>query len=396
MRQPTAFPRMAAGPAMTPSQSLRRRILQGAGLGAVWPASWAANDTLGSEVRIGQSIALTGPLGDLGQAVLQGAKAHFDALNARGGVNGRRIELVSQDDGYDVKRAVANVDALIADKSTFALFNCFGTPMCEAVLPAVVASGIPFFAPFTGALSVRVKERSVFNIRASYADEAEQLVKHLSTLGIKRIAVAYQANSFGKEVFEAVRVAADKHQVPGIASATVENTGADAVDAATKLLAGNPDAILVGLAGKPTLDFVKAVRQQRKGASLYALSVMGSAATLKALGDDATGIAVSQVVPLPNNAVVPVVRDFLQAWKAAGATLEPSHMALEGYINARVFTEALRRAGNNPTRASFIDATWALRQIDLGGFFVTASEPGRNASRFVELSIVGRNGRFVR
>jgi branched-chain amino acid transport system substrate-binding protein len=395
MRQQTATPLFLAD-ATTAPVLLRRRLLQGAAMAAAWPAAWAAKDTLGGEVRLGQSIALTGPLGDLGQALLQGAKSHFDAVNAKGGINGRRIELVSQDDGYDVKRAVANVDALLADSSTFALFNCFGTPMCEAVLPTVVAAGIPFFAPFTGALSLRVKERSVFNIRASYPDEAEQLVKHLSTLGIKRVAVAYQNNSFGKEVFEGVRVAADKYQVSGIESATVENTGADAAAAATKLLAGNPDAILVGLAGKPTLDFVKAVRQQRKGVSLYALSIMGSAATLKALGDDATGIAVSQVVPLPNNAVVPVVRDFQQAWKAAGATLEPSHMALEGYINARVFTEALRRAGSNPTRASFIDAMWGLRQVDLGGFFVNATEPGRNASRFVELSIVGRSGRFVR
>ena len=395
MRQQTATTPFLAD-ATTAPLHLRRRLLQGACLAAALPTAWAAKDTLGSEVRLGQSIALTGPLGDLGQALLQGAKAHFDAVNAKGGINGRRIELVTQDDGYDVKRAVANVDGFIADSSTFALFNCFGTPMCEAVLPAVVSAGIPFFAPFTGALSVRVKERNVFNIRASYPDEAEQLVKHLSTLGVKRMAVAYQNNSFGKEVFEGVRVAADKYKVPGIESATVENTGADAAAAATKLLAGNPDAILVGLAGKPTLDFVKAVRQQRKGVSLYALSIMGSAATLKALGDDATGIAVSQVVPLPNNAVVPVVRDFQQAWKAAGATLEPSHLALEGYINAKVFTEALGRAGKNPTRDSFIDAMWALRQVDLGGFFVNATEPGRSASRFVELSIVGRGGRFVR
>ena len=250
MRQQTATSTFLAD-ATTAPVHMRRRLLQGACLAAAWPAAWAAKDTLGGEVRLGQSIALTGPLGDLGQALLQGAKAHFDAVNAKGGINGRRIELVTQDDGYDVKRAVANVDGFIADSSTFALFNCFGTPMCEAVLPTVVAAGIPFFAPFTVELSLRVKERSVFNIRASYPDEAEQLVKHLSTLGIKRVAVAYQNNSFGKEVFEGVRVAADKYQVSGIESATVENTGADAAAAATKLLAGNPDAILVPKVARP-------------------------------------------------------------------------------------------------------------------------------------------------
>jgi branched-chain amino acid transport system substrate-binding protein len=123
--------------------------------------------------------------------------------------------------------------------------------------------------------------------------------------------------------------------------------------------------------------------------------VMGAAATLRALGDDATGIAVTQVVPSPASTVVPVVREFHQAWKTAGVELEPSHLALEGYINARVFCEVLRRAGKAPTRQGFIDTAWGLRH-DLGGFDVHFSAPGRNASRFVELTMVGRGGRFIR
>ena len=318
-------------------------------------------------MRICQSIALSGPLGDLGQAMHQGARACFAAVNAAGGVNGRKIELVVQDDGYDIKRAVANVDAFLADKASFALFNCMGTPMIEAMLPRVIESGIPFFAPFSGALLARPKVRNVMNIRASYPDEAEQLVQHLATIGIRRIAIAYQNNTFGKEVYEGARLAMERHKISGATSVTVESDGSDAATAAATLAAANPEAVLVGLAGKPTIDFVKAMRQQRRGLPLYALSIMGSAATLKALGDDAPGIAVSQVVPLPGNTVVPVVREFQQAWKAAGVKLEPSHLALEGYINARVFTEALRRAGNNPTRAAFIDAIWNIRRHDLGG-----------------------------
>src|SRR5690606_16480694 len=108
------------------------------------------------------------------------------------------------------------------------------------------------------------------------------------------------------------------------------------------------------------------------------------------------GMAISQVVPLPGNAVVPVVRDFQQAWKALGATAEPSHLALEGYINARVFLEALQRAGRNPTRAAFINATWTLRNLDLGGFDINATVPEQSASHFVELTLVGRNGQFIR
>jgi ABC-type branched-subunit amino acid transport system substrate-binding protein len=365
---------------------------------ATWPLlaqlPVLAQDT--TPLKICQSIALTGPLGDLGQAMHQGARACFAAVNAGGGVNGRKVDLVVQDDGYDVKRAVANVDAFMADKASFALFNCMGTPMIEAMLPKVIDSGIPFFAPFSGALLARPKVRNVMNIRASYPDEAEQLVQHLATIGIKRIAIAYQNNAFGKEVYEGARLALDKHKISGATAVTVENNGSDAATAAATLAAANPEAVLVGLAGKPTIDFVKAIRQQRRGLPLYALSIMGSAATLKALGDDATGIAVSQVVPSPGNSVVPVVREFQQAWKAAGVTLEPSHLALEGYINARVFIEALRRAGRNPTRASFIDATWNLKRHDLGGFEASFSEPGKNASRFVELTMVGRDGRFIR
>jgi branched-chain amino acid transport system substrate-binding protein len=129
---------------------------------------------------------------------------------------------------------------------------------------------------------------------------------------------------------------------------------------------------------------------------LYATSVLGAAATLRALGDDATGIAISQVVPSPGNTVVPVVREFQQAWKAAGSDLEASHLALEGYINARVFCEALRAAGRNLTRNGFLDAAWNLKRLELGGFEVSFSEPGRNASRFIELTMVGRDGRFIR
>ncbi|MGH6639441.1 MAG: ABC transporter substrate-binding protein [Polaromonas sp.] len=376
---------------------LTRRGILGAlaALPAAFHASTRADDA--GPVKIAQSAALSGPLGELGQAMHQGAKACFAAINAKGGVNGRPIELSALDDGYDVKRALANVKGFIEDRSNFALFNCMGTPMIEAMLPQVIESGMPFFAPFSGALSARPQNaRNVFNIRASYADEAEQLVQHLATIGIKRIAIAYQNNSFGKEVFNATQQSMARHKLDATAIVTVENNSSDAAAAAARIATSQPEAVLVGLAGKPTIDFVKAMRLQRKGLPLYALSIMGAAATLKAMGDDATGIAVSQVVPLPGNTVVPMVREFQQAWKAAGVTLEPSHLALEGYINARVFAEALRRAGRNPTRSSFIESTWNLKRYDLGGFEVSFSDSARNASRFVELTMVSRDGRFIR
>lgn len=355
----------------------------------------AADDT--SPLRIGQSTALTGPLGELGQALHEGAKACFTAVNARGGVHGRTIELVAQDDGYDVKRALANVGAFMEDRSTFALFNCMGTPMVEAMLPQVIESGIPFFAPFTGALSVRPRNaRNVFHIRASYAEEAEQLVQQLVTIGIRRIAVAYQNNNFGKEVFAAAQQALARYKLEPAATATVENNASDAPAAATRIAGVEPEAVLLGLAGKPTIEFARALRAQRKGLPMYALSIMGAAATVKAMGADATGMTVSQIVPMPGNLALPVVRDFQVAWKAANVAQEPSHLALEGYINARVFIEVLRRTGKNPTRSGFVDSAWGIKQFDLGGYALSFNESRLNASHFVELTMVARDGRFIR
>jgi branched-chain amino acid transport system substrate-binding protein len=348
-------------------------------------------------IKLAQSTAMTGPQSDLGLPMHQGAKAYFAALNAKGGVNGRAIELTTADDGYDVKRSLANVKGFIEDGSYFAIFNCLGTPMTEAMLPSVIESGLPFFSPLTGALVARPKGvRSVFNIRASYNDETENLVRHLATIGIKRIAIVQQNNAFGKDVGTAAKRFIAERKLTETAVATIENDASDAAAAAKKIIDSNPEAVLLGLAGKPTAEFAKFFRQQRKGLPMYALSVMGAAATLKAMGDDATGMTVSQVVPLPSNNTVPLVREFQQVWKASGATAEPSHMALEGYVNAKVFAEILRRAGRSPTRSAFIEAAWGLKHYDLGGFEVSFTEGAPNASRFVELTMVGRDGRLIR
>lgn len=391
-------PSLATTPAETRCAALSRRQVLGAlaGLPAAFhSATHAADDT--GPIRIAQSAALTGPLADLGFPVHQGAKAYFASLNAKGGVNGRPIELTVADDGYDVRRATTNVKSFLGDGSYFAIFGCLGTPMVEAMLPSVIEAGIPFFAPLTGALLARPKGvRTIFNIRASYADETEHLVRHLATIGLKRIAIVHQNNAFGKDMAAAAKQFTTQFKLTETALATVENNSSDAQAAAAKVADSNPEAVLLGLSGKPTVAFVKALRQLRKGVPIYALSVMGATATLKAMGEDAIGMTVSQVMPLPGNSTVPLVREFQQTWKASGATLESSHLALEGYVNARIFAEVLRRAGRNPTRAAFIESAWALKRFDLGGFEVSFNEGTPNASRFVELTMVGSGGRLIR
>ncbi|HQD16667.1 MAG TPA: ABC transporter substrate-binding protein, partial [Ottowia sp.] len=272
---------------MTPSSLpglLRGTLL---GLAATLLASTAALAEPGvtsDSIALGQSTTLSGPLGDLGQEVLKGSKAYFDALNARGGVNGRKIVLTSKDDAYDAKKTVENVEAFINGGETFALFGTFGTPNNEALIPVALKAGLPVLVPYTGAPSIRKAELvGVFNLRASYADEAEKLIQHLTTIGFKKIGIAYQNNSFGKEVLAAATAALEQRKLQPVATASVENNASDAAAAATKLLAAQPDALVLGLAGKPTIEVIKNVNQTRKGLQMYALSVLATAGNLKAL-----------------------------------------------------------------------------------------------------------------
>jgi ABC-type branched-subunit amino acid transport system substrate-binding protein len=394
---------MRSPAAPSPIRPSRRRLLASTltlpwlGLASAQAQEKTPDKAPETSIKIYQSTALTGPLGDLGSAMHYGATAAFSAVNERGGVHGRKIELSTLDDGYEVARAKANIEKMMLEPDCFALFNCMGTAMIAAVLPQVLETGVPLFAPFTGAQLARIKgARNVFNIRASYADEADKIVRHLSTLGIARIGLVYQNNTFGQDVLAGVQEAMALLKIAPVVTTTVKDDSSDALAAAQKIASIECEAVIVGLAGQPALNFVKAFRPLRRGVSVYGLSVLGTSANVKALGADATGLAIAQVMPLPTNLVVPVVRDFHQAWKTQGSTTPPSHLALEGYINARVFIEALQRAGKEPTRASFIDATWNLKKINLGGFQINTSGTERSASNFVELTMIGRDGRFFR
>lgn len=384
---------------MTPSSLpglLRGTLL---GLAATLLASTAALAEPGvtsDSIALGQSTTLSGPLGDLGQEVLKGSKAYFDALNARGGVNGRKIVLTSKDDAYDAKKTVENVEAFINGGETFALFGTFGTPNNEALIPVALKAGLPVLVPYTGAPSIRKAELvGVFNLRASYADEAEKLIQHLTTIGFKKIGIAYQNNSFGKEVLAAATAALEQRKLQPVATASVENNASDAAAAATKLLAAQPDALVLGLAGKPTIEVIKNVNQTRKGLQMYALSVLATAGNLKALGADGTGVAISQVVPFPSNSTLPIVREYQQAMKAAGVT-EFSHLSLEGYVNAKIVTEGLRRAGKNLTRESLIASMQGIKGLDIGGMEVSFGKGAASASRFVELTVINSQGKLVK
>lgn len=347
-------------------------------------------------ITLGQTTALSGPLGDLGQDVLKGATVYFDALNAKGGVLGRKVVLVARDDAYNVQKTQEFINAMVTDKATFALFGTFGTPNNEALIPVAQKAGLPVVMPFTGAPSVRAPGLSgVFNLRASYADEADKLVQHVTTIGFKKIAIAYQNNTFGKEVLAAATASLEQRQLKPVAVAPVENDASNAVAATDALMAAQPDALILGLAGKPTIEVIKAVNKQHKGLQMYALSVLASAANLKTLGPDGVGVAISQVVPFPSRGSLPIVREYQAAMTAAGHT-DFSHLSLEGYMNAKALTEAMRRAGPKLTRDGLVAALNGMKEYDIGGVVLSFGKGAASASRLVELTVVGNRGNLVK
>ncbi len=365
--------------------------------GALWSSAALAEPGVSPDsITLGQSTALSGPLGDLGQEVLIGAKVYFDALNARGGIYGRNVRLISKDDAYETSKTLENVNAMIAEDKTLALFGTFGTPNNEALIPIAQKAGLPIFTPYTGAPSIRDKSfRGVYNLRASYADEVERLVEHLDTVGIKKIAIAYQNNAFGKEVLNAANQSMERRKIKPLLAVSIESSASDAASAAEKLLAAGPEAVLLALAGKPTIETIKNIAQRRRGMQMYALSVLATPSNLRALGKDGTGVAITQVVPFPVNSTMPLVREYQQAMTAAGHT-EFSHLSLEGYINAKVTAEGLRRSGQKLTRAGLIAAMDSMRAYNLGGMDVTFGQGAASGSRFVELTMVNAQGKLIK
>jgi branched-chain amino acid transport system substrate-binding protein len=362
-------------------------------LGAAGPAPAANAD---APILIGQSAALTGPLGELGQEIQRGAQACLAQVNKQGGVLGKRLQLVTLDDAYDKARTEANVRRLVEQDGVFALLSVMGTPNNESVLPYIHARRVPYVAPFTGAVSVRkTGYDTVFHVRASYADEARKIVQHLVTVGIVKVSIVQQNNSFGRDVADGLAAALASAKLKPLALVTVENSAADAEGAAAKALEPNPTVVILATAGKATVEVIQAIQKQRRGTSMYALSVMGTRGAVKALGTDGVGVVVSQVMPFPWNTANPLVKTYQEAVGAQGVT-EYSYLGLEGCLNALVLVEGLRRSGAHPTRERLVSALASMRQFELGGMLLGFGNRPYEASAYVELSIITNSGRFRR
>jgi ABC-type branched-subunit amino acid transport system substrate-binding protein len=348
----------------------------------------------GNKIVLGQSAAFTGPAAQLGIQFHQGAKLWFDQLNSQGGVVGKMIEIKTLDDGYEPERCAENTRKLI-DEDVFALFGYIGTPTSLAALPLVKKTLIPFIAPFTGAMGLREPLiKNVFHLRASYNDETELIVKQLTNLGLKKIAVFYQNDSYGKAGLDGATLALDKLDLKPVAQATVERNSVDVANAVKTIVAAAPNAVIQVSAYKSCAAFIRAARKAGYGGTFYNVSFVGTQALADELGKDGAGVVVSQVVPSPYSPASPITREFVAAIKKSGSTVQANYSSLEGYLAARMLSEGLQReTARIVTRESLIRGLESIGNQSLGGFAMHLSASNHVASSFVELSMLSGDGR---
>jgi ABC-type branched-subunit amino acid transport system substrate-binding protein len=347
-------------------------------------------------IVLGQSAAFSGPAAQLGIQMNRGARLYFDALNAAGGVNGLAIELRNLDDGYEPARCKANTEAFLKD-DVFALFGYVGTPTCLAALPLVSDSGIPFFGPFTGAEALRdPMHRNVFHLRASYFDETALIVRQLTSLGLKKVAVFYQDDAYGKAGLDGVNRALKPLGLAPVALGTVERNTVAVAQAVKEIVPKMPDAVVQIGAYKGCAAFIREARKAGYGGIFINVSFVGTQALADELGKDGNGVMITQVVPYPYTNGVGISREYLEAVHKAGPEAQPNYSSLEGYLAAKVFAEGLRRAGAKVTQDALIAGLESIQHQSFGGFNVSFGPRDRVGSHFVELSMLTGDGKVRR
>jgi len=354
----------------------------------------AVHAQAGGAIVIGQSAPLSGSNKNLGEDIRDGALAYFRKVNDAGGVNGRRIELVSLDDANDTKRSEANTRKLLDENNVIALFGYGSATLSRPALPLVEQARVTFFAPFTGADPMRKFNRYVYNHRASYADELEKIVEHYSTIGAKRFAVLHYDDPIGNANFAVVDRALKARGLAPVAVASVQRTQADLSKEVAAAVKATPDVVIATTLYKTTAEFMKQALKQGISAQFVSNSFAGSTALAQALGADGHGVVMTQVVPSVARTTVPIVREYQQASDRLLGKKAYSYTALESFIAAKVLVEGIRRAGRDLTRESLLRSLDGLGAVDVGGYIVTFSPTDHNGSNFVALTILGRDLRF--
>lgn len=360
-------------------------------LAALWVAAGAQ-----AQILIGQTAGFTGTVAAGVKETTEGAKLYLDEINARGGIYGARIELVQMDDKFDPKLAAANARALIVDKNVLALFLTRGTPTTQAVLPLLSEYKVPLVGPSTGAMVFhRPVNPFVFNVRATYQREAERAIQHLKDLGIGRIGLIQQDDSFGADLLEGARRGLAAAELNAVFVEKYNRSKWDFSKIAPLTVSSGVQAVLFMGSGNSVADGVAAIRAAGSGAQIITFSNNASGGFIKSLGANARGVVVMQVFPYERSISAPIVQEARELAAARGLS-GVSPAMLEGFAAAKVLVAGLRKAGPNPTRARIQQALDNLGRVDIGGLEVNFNPNDHTGLNFVDLSIIDSTGRFIR
>lgn len=350
-------------------------------------------------IVIGMSAPLSGTIGSYGRQMQSAVQAGFEQVNRTGGIHGRKLQLLALDDAYDSRRTVSNTRHLIDEKRIFALIGYYGSnATVDAMNQAFGPARVPLIGAISGtealreAFTINPSARYFFNTRASYADETEAIVRQLISLGLKRIAVLYHNDSFGRSGLDGVGNALKQHKLTLAASAAIDRQSPDIAAAVDKIAAGSVQAVVLVALHKPAAAFIQAMKQAGQYPMFATLSPIGTEQFIAELGRSARGVVISQVVPHLWNDTLPVVRDY----RRLVGDEQASYHGLEAYLMTRTLIEGLKRAGKEPTREKLVSALEALNHFDLGGYRIDYGSKHRTGSRFVELTVVGPDGKLLR
>ena len=345
-------------------------------------------------IVVGQTYVQTGPLASLATEPLIGIRAMLKAVNATGGVHGSPIELRQLDDAYDATRAGENVKKLAGDGAV-AILMPIGTTSSVGALKAANELKIPLVAPYTGAGPVVKFSEYGFPVRISFDEEYGRIVNHLFTLGITRIAFTHNDNPGARSAMESTKKFIQQRGSEMAGSVAIQNDGSDAEAKAVELAKFKPTAIVLSATNTVAAKFIKAYRATGAESRFYSFSFLNGQQLHKDIGEDAVGVVVSQVVPYPWNAALPLIAEYQSAMKKMGVT-NLSYGSLEGFVSAKVLVEGLKRAGPNPTPEALKKSLENFKSLDLGGVFVRYSPADHQGLTFSELSMVRKDGGFIR
>ncbi len=347
-------------------------------------------------ILLGQSAAFSGPAAQLGIQMNIGTKSYLDHVNAQGGVYGRKLQLKTRDDRYEATLCVEATKKLIEEDKVFALISYVGTPTTGAAMPILTAAKVPLVGPFTGAELLRTPvNRYVFNVRASYYDETEKIVEQLVSTGNKKIAVFFQDDNYGQAGLKGVEIAMEKRNLKIAALGKVERNTIKVEDAVKSINAVQPDGVVMISAYTSITEFVRQMKRLGSSTQFHNVSFVGSKALADSLKDEGYGVAISQVVPFPWSPSVPIVKEYQEIMSKSGNS-DFNFSSLEGFIVAKVMVEGLKRAGKDLTREKLVAALEGMNNVDLGEFVVNFSPISHSGSKFVDLTMIGRGGKFLK